>query len=406
MPLVVQKYGGTSVGTAERIRAVAERVRRTRESGYEVVVVVSAMGDTTDRLVELARSVAPEPDRRDYDLLLSTGETQSTALLSMALKAIGCPSISLAGAQLGIKTDRVYSRARIMDIQPDRLKAELANGRCVIVPGFQGVTDEGDITTIGRGGSDTTAVALACALEAPKCEIYTDVDGVFTADPRIVPTARRLSSISYEEMLELAQMGARVMHPRAVELAELYSLLVEVRSSFNDHPGTLIDRGDAMESRKHVRGIAHDTNVAKVTLAGVPDCPGLAHALFAPLAEAGISVDVIVQAASIGGLAEISFTVSRADLNQAMQVVEKIAAETGASVAHGTASLAKISIVGTGLQSAPGYAARMFGTLAEHGINIDMITTSDIRITCVIEESAVEEAVQALHTTFELDKED
>lgn len=406
MPLVVQKYGGTSVATAARIRAVAERIRRTREAGNEVVAVVSAMGDTTDRLRDLALSVAPDPDRREYDVLLSTGETQAVALVAMALHALGCPAVSLAGAQLGVKTDRAYSRARIMDVQPGRIRAELGRGRCVVLPGFQGVTEEGDITTLGRGASDLTAIAVAAAIEAPKCEIYTDVDGIYTADPRIVPEARLLPSISYEEMLEFAQMGARVMMPRGVELAELYSLPVEVRSSFHEGPGTLIDRGDAMETRKHVRGIAHDTNVAKITLAGVPDRPGLAHALFAPLAEAGISVDVIVQAASIDGLAEISFTVGRADLAEAQKIVQRIANEVGATLVHGVGNLAKVSIVGTGLQSAPGYAARMFGTLAEHGINIDMITTSDIRITCVVDESAVAEAVRALHTAFELDRED
>lgn len=404
MPLLVQKYGGTSVGTAGRIRAVAERIRRAREAGNEVVAVVSAMGDTTDRLIELAHSVAPSPDRRELDVLVSTGETQSTALVTMALHALGCPAISLVGNQLGIKTDRAYSRARIMEVKPERIRAELARGYCVILPGFQGMTEEGDITTLGRGASDLTAIAIAAALDAPKCEIYTDVDGVYTTDPRVVPEARLVPRISYDEMLELAQMGARVMNPRGVELAELYSLTVEVRSSFHDRPGTLIERGDAMEARKHVRGIAHDTNVAKITLAGIPDRPGLAHAVFAPLAEAGVSVDVIVQAASIDGLAEISFTVGRNDLEQAEGIVREIAHQVGATVVHGVGRLAKVSIVGTGLQSAPGYAARMFGTLAEHGINIDMITTSDIRITCVIDESSAVDAVRALHTAFELDR--
>lgn len=404
MALVVQKYGGTSVGTAERIRAVAERVQRTRAAGNEVVVVVSAMGDTTDRLLELARSVAPDPDRRELDVLVSTGETQSTALVTMALNALGCPAISLVGPQLGIKTDRAYSRARIMEVKPERIKAELAKGLCVILPGFQGMTEEGDITTLGRGASDLTAIAVAAALDAPKCEIYTDVDGVFTTDPRVVSEARLVPRISYEEMLELAQMGARVMNPRGVELAELYSLTVEVRSSFHDRPGTLIERGEAVESRKHVRGIAQDTNVAKITLAGVPDRPGLAFAVFEPLADAGVSVDVIVQAASIEGLAEISFTVGRTDLDRAQEIVRQVATDVGATVVHGVANLAKVSVVGTGLQSAPGYAARMFGTLADRGINIDMITTSDIRITCVIDESKATEAVQALHAVFELDR--
>ncbi len=404
MAVLVQKYGGSSLTSAERIRAVADRIRRAREAGNDVVVVVSAMGDTTDELIRLAHLVSDDPDKRELDLLLSTGETVSATLMAMALEAMRCPVVSLTGAQLGIRTDRFYSRARIVDVQTDRVVGELKKGRCVIVTGFQGVTEEGDVTTLGRGGSDTSAVALGCALGSPKCEIYTDVDGVFTADPRVVPEARLLPSISYEEMLEMAQMGARVMHPRAVELGELYSLPIEVRSSFHERAGTLIHGGDDMEVRKRVRGIAHDTDVAKITVAGVPDRPGIAHAIFAPLAEAGVSVDVIVQTANLAGNAEISFTVARSDLAAALDLTERVSNELGAQV-ESLATLAKVSIVGTGLQSAPGYAAKMFGTLSEHNINIDTITTSDIRITCIVEESAVPEAVQALHATFELDQE-
>ncbi|HEY3117615.1 MAG TPA: aspartate kinase [Chloroflexota bacterium] len=403
--LIVQKYGGTSVANADRIRAVAERVQHSHDAGNQVVVVVSAMGDTTDRLIDLARSVSDEPSKRELDVLLSTGETVSATLLAMALEASGCPVVSLAGAQLGIRTDRLHSKARITEVRPDRVRSELASGRCVIVTGFQGVTEEGDITTLGRGGSDTTAVAVACALQAPRCEIYTDVDGIYTADPRIVPDARKLDRISYEEMLEMAQMGARVMHPRAVELAELYDLPIEVRSSFNDEPGTLIDRGEGMEFRNRVRGVTHDFNVGKVTVAGVPDRPGLAAALFQPLAAAGINVDVIIQA-SVEGLAEISFTVARADQSEAVRVAQEAAREMGATKVDNITNLAKVSIVGTGLQSDPGYAARMFTTMAEHGINIDTITTSDIKITCIIEEARVEEAVRALHATFELDQDE
>jgi aspartate kinase len=402
--LVVQKYGGSSLANADRILAVADRIRRAREAGNEVVVVVSAMGNTTDELIQLARSVSEEPSKRELDLLLSTGETVSATLVAMALEAMDCPVVSLTGAQLGIKTDSFYSRARIVDVQTDRVRAELSNGRCVIVTGFQGVTEEGDITTLGRGGSDTSAVALGCALGAPRCQIYTDVDGVYTADPRVVPDARLLSAISYEEMLEMAQMGARVMHPRAVELGEVYGLPIEVRSSFHERPGTLIHGGDRVEVRKRVRGIAHDTDVAKITIADVPDRPGIAHAIFAPLADAGISVDVIVQTANLAGNAEISFTVARADLSRALELSESVSQELSAQV-ESAPTLAKVSIVGTGLQSAPGYAAKMFGTLAEHGINIDTITTSDIRITCIIEENAVPEAVRALHAAFELDQE-
>lgn len=401
MPLVVQKYGGSSLTDAERIRHVAGRVRRTRELGNDVVVVVSAMGDTTDDLLRLARSVNENPSRRELDLLLSTGETVSATLVAMALEAVGCPVVSLTGPQLGIRTDRAFSRARITGVETDRVSSELGQGRCVIVTGFQGVTEEGDVTTLGRGGSDTSAVALACALEA-RCQIYTDVDGVYTADPRLVPEARLLTHISYEEMLELAQMGARVIHPRAVELGALYSLPIEVRSSFHEGSGTLIYLGGGME-RQVVRGIAHDMDVAKITVAAVPDRPGIAQAIFAPLAEAGISVDVIVQAASIEGLAEISFTVGRADFGRALEISQRVGENLGARV-YSAERLAKVSIVGTGLRVAPGYAARMFGALAERSINLDMITTSDIRITCVIEEDAVTDAVRALHAAFELDR--
>ncbi|MEA2640788.1 MAG: aspartate kinase [Chloroflexota bacterium] len=405
MALVVQKYGGSSLAGAERIRHVASRIRNTRAAGDEPVVIVSAMGDTTDELIALANSVSTNPNKREMDVLWSTGETISAALVAMALHDMACPAVSLTGPQLGIRTDQFHSRARIMEINTHRVHNELKQGNCVIVTGFQGVNEEGDVTTLGRGGSDTSAVAVACALGAPKCEIYTDVDGVYTADPRVVPEARLLRDISYEEMLELAQQGARVMHPRAVELGELYSMPIEVRSSFHDRPGTLIHRGAEMEVRKHVRGIAHDTNVAKITVAGVPDHPGIAYALFAPLAEAGVSVDVIVQSASIAGEAEISFTVGRTDVSQALEVAQRVGKELGAKLTDSAANLAKVSVVGTGLQSAPGYAARMFGTLSERGVNIDMITTSDIRITCVIEEGRVAEAVQALHAAFELDHE-
>jgi aspartate kinase len=339
------------------------------------------------------------------DLLLSTGETVAATLVAMALQALQVPVVSLTGPQVGMKTDRSHSRARILHIKTDRLKAELDRGRCVIVTGFQGETEEGDVTTLGRGGSDTSAVALACALNAPKCEIYTDVDGVYTADPRVVPEARRLPEISYEEMLELAQRGARVMHPRAVELGEVYHMPIEVRSSFHDRSGTLIHEGTNMEIRKRVRAVAHDTDVAKITILGVPDRPGIARAVFTPLAEAGINVDVIVQTVTRAGQAEISFTVSRADYQRALALTEALGREMGGTV-EGAENLAKVSIVGTGLQSAPGEAALMFATLADHNVNIDTITTSEIRITCVVDEQTVPEAVRALHRAFELDTED
>jgi len=405
MKVLVQKYGGSSVATAERIRAVAERVARSRAAATGVVVVVSAMGKTTDELIGLARSVTADPDPRELDLLLSTGETVSATLLAMALREQRCPAISLTAGQAGIRTNRWHSRARITAIHPDRLRRELESGKVAIVTGFQGITDEADITTLGRGGSDTTAVALAIALEAERCEIYTDVAGIYTADPRLEPNARCLPRIAYDEMLELAQQGAKVMHARAVELGQVYNMPILVRSSFNDEPGTLIGQGDAVEIRRRVRGIAQDTDVAKISLAGVIDRPGIAHALFEPLAEAGINVDVIVQTASFEGVTDISFTVSGGDLARAVDIVRPVADDVGASKLDSAADLAKVSIVGTGIQSTPGYAARMFGILAEAGINIDMITTSDIRITCVVPRRDVERAVRALHKGFELDKE-
>jgi aspartate kinase len=405
MKVLVQKYGGSSVATAERLRAVAERVARSCEVAAGVVVVVSAMGKTTDELIHLARSVTADPDPRELDLLLSTGETVSATLLAMALRERQRPAISLTAGQAGIRTNRWHSRARITAIHPDRLRRELEGGKVAIVTGFQGITDEADVTTLGRGGSDTTAVALAIALEAERCEIYTDVSGIYTADPRVEPSARCLPQIGYDEMLELAQQGAKVMHARAVELGQVYNMPILVRSSFNDEPGTLIGQGDAVEIRRRVRGIAQDTDVAKISLGGVFDRPGIAHALFEPLADAGINVDVIVQTASFEGVTDISFTVTGSDLARAVDLVRPIADDVGASKLDSAADLAKVSIVGTGIQSTPGYAARMFGILAEAGVNIDMITTSDIRITCVVPRPDVERAVRALHKGFELDKE-
>jgi aspartate kinase len=411
--LIVQKYGGSSLATAERIRAAARRVSRTAATGRPVIVVVSAMGDTTDELIELAYKVAPRPNEREMDMLLSTGETVSATLMAMALHDLHQPAVSLTGGQAGIRSTRVFSRARITDIHPERISAELHHGKVVIVTGFQGVTDEQDITTLGRGGSDTTAVALACALGAERCDIYTDVEGIFTADPRIVASARKLAEIGYEEMLELAQLGARVMHPRAVELGELYDMPIQVASSFSEVPGTLIHRlptdGDApmpMEIRKNVRGIAHDTDVARITLIRVPDRPGIAAAIFQPLADATISVDTIAQSSGADGTTDLSFTVSRGSLQRTVEFVRDIAARIGAERVDAADDLAKVSIVGTGMQSAPGYAARMFGTLAGADINIAIISTSDIRITCVIPRDRAEDAVRILHTAFELDRDD
>jgi aspartate kinase len=402
--VLVQKYGGSSLADAARIRNAARRIEAAVEAGQSVVVVVSAMGDTTDQLLALARRLADEPDERELDSLLATGEQVSASLLAITLRGMGRLAVSLTAGQAGIRTDRLFNRARITEVRADRLRRELAEGRLPIVTGFQGVTDELDVTTLGRGGSDTTAVALAAALQAERCEIYTDVEGVYTADPRIVPDARRLPEISYEEMLELAQLGARVMHPRAVELGEVYRVPILVRSSFGEGSGTLIRAGDAVEVRKNVRGIAHDDDVGKVTLLRVPDRPGVAHTIFAPLAEAGISVDTIVQNAGLDGSTDLSFTVSRSDLAKTARLIAPLAREIRAEGLTQAEDLAKVSIVGSGMQSAPGYAARMFGALADAGINIEMITTSDIRITCIISRARAADAVRALHSTFDLNK--
>lgn len=403
--LIVQKYGGTSVGSAERIARSAERIAAIADAGYDVVVTVSAMGKTTDELIGLARQVSRDPDDRELDQLLVTGEQVSASLMAMALIDRGRPAVSLTGAQAGIRTTRLFTKARITDIHPERIRRELDGGRIPIVTGFQGITEEQDVTTIGRGGSDTSAVAIAAALGAERCEILTDVEGIYTADPRVVSNARKLDEISYEEMLELASLGARVMHPRAVELGEVYGVPILVRSSFSDAPGTLITRIDTVEVRKNVRGIAHDTDVAKIRIVGVPDRPGIAAAIFMPLADAAISVDTIVQNTSLDGKTDLSFTVSRAEHSRAAALVETIVPTIGAAGLDHSEDLAKVSVVGTGMQSAPGYAARMFRALAAAGINIDMITTSDIRITCIIAASQADEAVNALHAAFELDQE-
>ena len=404
MSLVVQKYGGTSVADAERIRNVARRVVGAKERGDEVVVTVSAMGKATDELIDLARSVTSHPAPREMDLLLSTGELVSCSLLSMALRDLNAPAVSLTGQQAGIRTDTTYGRARIAQIDSSRVRQELDSGKVVIVAGFQGISDDMDVTTLGRGGSDTTAVALAAALEADRCEVYTDVEGIYTADPRVVPDALKLREISYEEMLELASYGAK-MHPRSIELAAVYGVPVLVASSFVDAPGTLIHGGANMELRNKVRGVAYETNVAKVTLLGVADRPGIAATIFEPLAEVGISVDTIVQNASVDRLTDMTFTVARSDLTGALGVVRDIARAVGAREVASADNLAKVSIVGTGMQNAPGYASRMFRALFDAGINIEMITTSEIRITCIVGEDQARDAVRALHQVFELETE-
>ncbi|MBI2873132.1 MAG: aspartate kinase [Chloroflexi bacterium] len=403
MAIIVQKYGGTSVADAERIRNVARRIIRGYEQANQMVVVVSAMGNTTDDLLALARQITPAPDPRELDMLLSTGELVSCTLMAMALRSQGYDAISLSGSQAGIVTDATHGKARIASLDPSRIHQELDSDRIVIVAGFQGVTGEMDVTTLGRGGSDTTAVALAAALKASRCEIYTDVEGIFTADPRVVPGARKLDEIGYEEMLELASYGAK-MHPRSIELGAVYNVPILVASSMSEATGTLIHGGASMEVRNKVRGVAYDRDVAKITVRGVPDRPGIAAHLFQPLADAGVSVDTIVQNASMERLTDLTFTVARRDVRQALEVVKPVASSIGATGVVSDDKLGKVSIVGTGMQNAPGYAARMFRTLHEAGINIEMITTSEIRITCIVAEERLQDAVRALHRAFELDQ--
>jgi len=400
MALIVQKYGGSSVADADRINNVARRIAQAKDKGDQVVVVVSAMGDTTDELINLAYQVSEQPDNRELDVLLSTGEIVSSTLLAMALHRMGYQAISLSGAQAGIQTDATYSRARILKVEAQRVVKELEKGNIVIVAGFQGVTGEMDITTLGRGGSDTAAVALAASLGAEICQLYTDVEGVYTADPRLVPEAQRLSEIGYDEMLELASYGAKVVHPRAVELGELFNIPILVASSFTQNPGTLIHGGVSMEVRNKVRSVTYDLDVAKVTVVGVPDRPGIAAAIFEPLAKAGISVDTIVQNASIENITDLTFTVAKSQLTKAMEVVEPIAKSIGARECISDSRLGKVSIIGTGMQNIPGYAARMFRALSEKGINIQLITTSEIRITCIINDAGIKDAVRALHRAF------
>ena len=404
MILIVQKYGGTSLASARRIKQVANRIARAKNSGMEVVVVVSAMGKTTNRLLKLASQVSAHPDIRELDILLSTGELVSSTLLAIALTSLGHTAISLSGLQAGIWTDTTYGKARIARMDTSRVQEELKAGRVVIVAGFQGITEAMDVTTLGRGGSDVTAVALAAALGAQRCEIYTDVEGIYTADPSVVPEARKLDEIDYEEMLEMATYGAK-MHPRSIDLGSVYNVPIYVASSFTNTLGTLIHRGvKRMEERIKVTGITYDLNVAKLTLLGVPDHPGIAASLFEPLAQVGISVDTIVQNTSQENLTDMSFTVARGDLSQAVEVVKPMIEAIGAKELSTETALGKISIIGAGMQNAPGYAARMFRTLADNNINIEMITTSEIRITCIVHEAHIKEAVQVLHRAFQLDQ--
>jgi aspartate kinase len=400
MSLIVQKYGGTSVADVERIRNVARRVMAGRQRGEDLVVVVSAMAGETNRLLALAKDVCPEPDRRESDVLVSTGEQVTTALLAMALTHAGCPAVSLQGHQIRIVTDQAYSKARIQSIDDARIRTELEAGKVVVVAGFQGVDEDDNITTLGRGGSDTSGVALAAALKADSCEIYTDVDGVYTSDPRICPQAKKLHRISYEEMLELASLGAKVLQIRSVEFAKRYSVPVHVRSSFTDTEGTWVVAEEASMENVLVSGVTSDSNEAKITLAGVPDQPGLAARVFGPIADANIVVDMIIQNASAEGTTDLTFTVPKADFQQAMKLVEKLAREVGAKGVRTDENIAKVSIVGLGMRSHAGVAAKMFRTLADVNINIQMIATSEIKTSIVVDAKFVELAVRVLHDAF------
>ena len=404
MSVVVQKYGGTSVADATRIGNVARRIVATFEQGNSVCAVVSARGDTTDELVELAREITPDPPEREMDMLLSAGERISCALLAMAIHRLGYDAVSLTGSQAGILTDTVHTKARILEITPRRVQEAMDQGRIVLVAGFQGVSTEKDVTTLGRGGSDTTAVALAHALDADVCEIYTDVDGVYTANPSLVSKAHKIAEISYDEMLEMAAAGAQVLAVRAVEYARKYDIPLHVRSSFTDYEGTWVrEEDDTMES-PIIRSVTYTTDEAKVTIRGVPDRPGVAAEVFSALADAHVNVDMIIQNSSEDGFTDISCTIPAEDSLAADRVLQSLVAELGAKGYSANEEIAKVSVIGAGMRTNPGVAARMFKTLADLGINLDMISTSPIKISVVMERGRADEAVRALHTVFELDE--
>lgn len=408
MALIVQKYGGTSVGNVERIQNVADKVAKFIDEGHQVVVTLSAMSGETNRLTALAKEVQDQPSRREMDVLLTTGEQVTIALLSMALQQKGYDAISYTGWQVPIKTNEIHSKARIEEIDSDKIRNQLAQGKVVVVAGFQGVTPEGDITTLGRGGSDTTAVALAAALKADECQIYTDVDGVYTTDPRVVPEAKRLDVVTFDEMLELASLGAKVLQIRSVEFASKYKVPLRVLSSMKEGGGTLLiseeDFEDLDMEKPLISGIAFSRDEAKLMILGVPDKPGVAYQILGPVSDANIEIDMIIQNQSVDGTTDFTFTVARGDLNAAQKILEKTAESLGAREVLCDDTIVKISMVGVGMKSHSGIASTMFKTLADHNINIQMIGTTEIKISVVIEESYLEEAVQALHAAFELDK--
>ena len=402
MAIIVQKYGGTSVGSPERIKNVAHRVIETQQAGHKVVVVVSAMSGVTDSLIKLSREVCTQPSEREMDVLLSTGEQTTIALLAMALQGLGTPAVSLTGAQAGIVTDGVHTKAKIFNITPKQIHSHLDAGAIAIVAGFQGQTPDGEITTLGRGGSDLTAIALAAALKADKCEIFTDVDGVYTCDPRIVPDARKIDTISYEEMLEMASSGSKVMQSRSVEFANKFDVLFEVRSSFNQNPGTIVKAETPGMEDVVIRGVSIERNQAKVTIEGVPDKTGTAAKIFNALAAANVVVDVIVQTAPHEGTTDISFTTNSDELDKAGPVLKAVAAEIGALGVTQMAGVAKLSVVGIGMRSHSGVAAKLFNLLAAGGFNIQMISTSEIKIAVILDEDSIAAAAKAVHAGFGL----
>jgi aspartate kinase len=403
MALIVQKYGGTSVGDIERIRNVASKVKALAQAGNQVVVVLSAMAGETDRLIKLAQEVHPDPDEREMDVLLATGEQQSVSLFSIAAHAIGLDAHSLLGFQAGLLTNQRYGKARIELVDALRVHELLDEGKVVVVAGFQGVDeDTGDLTTLGRGGSDTTAVAMAAALKADVCEIYTDVEGVYTTDPNIVPEARKLAHISYEEMLEMASLGAKVLDIRSVEFAAKFGVRIHVRSTFTDREGTMVVPEEQIKERLIITGVAYNKNEARITIKGVPDQPGVAQKVFTPISDAGIVVDVIIQNTSVDGSTDLTFTVPKTDYKQAMGLLSTVSKEIGAKEVLGDPNIAKVSIIGIGMRNHAGVATKMFGALADEGINIQTINTSEIKVSCVIDEKYTELAVRSLHKAFGL----
>lgn len=404
MSLIVQKYGGTSVANLERIQHVARRVAKTYDKGNDVVVILSAMAGITDSLINMAGDITDEPDKRELDVLLATGEQTTSALLAITLKSMNYSAQSLLGHQAEVLTDHCHGNARILDVRTDRIKELLKDRRIVVVAGFQGCDPNGNITTLGRGGSDTSAVAIAAALKADVCEIYTDVDGVYTADPNICPQARKLSAISYDEMLNMASLGAKVLQIRSVGFAKKYNIPVHVRSSFSEEEGTMVVNEDSGMERLVVSGVTHDKDQARITLKKVPDKPGIAAKIFTPMADAGIVVDMIIQNTRPGGKTDLTFTVPRASFKQALDMEKKIAEEIRAEDVFGDVKIAKVSVIGVGMKDHAGVAAKMFTSLAKENINIMMISTSEIRISCIIQEKYTELAVQVLHSAFGLDK--